>query len=67
MVQLWEGNSYKILFNNGTKTKPVLSPEIYEGVKVYASDPWNEAQPGKIGGLRLSNLNTGNLVQNTRG
>ena len=56
---VFEGDSYKILFNNGTKTKPVLSPEIFEDVKVYASDPWNEAQPGKIRDLCITNLNTG--------
>ena len=57
--QIWDGNSYKIVFNHGAKEKPILNPKIFEGVRVYASDPWNNAQPGKIRGLHITNLNIG--------
>ena len=57
--QIWDGNSYKIVFNHGAKEKPIWNPKIFEGVKVYASDPWNNAQPGKIRGLHITNLNAG--------
>ena len=57
--QKLDGNTYKILFNNGTITKEVPRPKIFEGVKVYASNPWNEPQPGKIRDLRITNLNSG--------
>ena len=57
--QIWDGNSYKIVFNHGAKEKPILNPKIFEGVKVYTSDPWNNFQPGKIRGLHITNLNIG--------
>ena len=57
--QLLDGTTYKILFNDGTNTEEVPRPKIFEGVKVYASSPWNEAQPGKIRNLRITNLNRG--------
>ena len=57
--QMLDGKTYKILFNNGSITKEVPRPNIFEGVKVYASAPWNEPQPGKIRDLRITNLNSG--------
>ena len=58
VTQVLDGNSYKIVFNDGAKTKPILNPKIFEGVKVYASD-WNGEQKGKIRNLRIIYLNTG--------
>ena len=57
--QQFDGNTYKILFNDGANTEDVPRPKIFEGVKVYASSPWNGAQPGKIRNLQISNLNSG--------
>ena len=57
--QIRVGNSYKIVFNDTAKTRTIWNPKIFEGVEVYASDPWNIAQPGKIRNLRITNLNTG--------
>ena len=58
VTQVLDGNSYKIVFNDGAKTKPILSPQIFEGVKVYAAD-WNGEQKGKIRKLSITFLNTG--------
>ena len=57
--QQLEGNTYKIRFNDGAKTEDVQRPKNFEGVKVYASDPSNQTQPGKIRNLRITNLNRG--------
>ena len=58
VTQVLDGNSYKIVFNDGAKTKPILNPQIFEKVKVYAAD-WNDEQKGKIRKLRITYLNTG--------
>ena len=58
VTQVLDGNSYKIVFNDGAKTKPILNPQIFEKVKVYAAD-WNGEQKGKIRNLRITYLNTG--------
>ena len=57
--QILDGNSYKIVFNSGATQMEILSPKIFEGVKVYASDPWAVAQQGKIRRLHITNLNKG--------
>ena len=58
VTQVLDGNSYTIVFNDGAKTKPILNPQIFEKVIVYASDP-NGEQKGKIKNLRIIYLNTG--------
>ena len=57
--QIRVGNSYKIVFNDTAKTRTIWNPRIFEGVEVYASDPWNAVQPGKIRGLSVTYLNPG--------
>ena len=57
--QMLEGNRYKIVFNSGATKRTILSPKTFEGVKVYASDPWAVAQQGKIRRLHITNLNKG--------
>ena len=60
--QILDRNSYKIVFNSGAARREILSPKTFEDVKVYASDPWESEQPGKIRRLHITNLNRGEYI-----
>ena len=60
--QMLEGRHYKlkISVNNFTRDSIAnLNPQKFEGVNVYASNPWNRHQHGKVRNLIISSPETG--------
>ena len=57
--QQFDGENYKIHFNKRATSKNVLNPRVHANVRLYASDQWNEAQPGQIRKLHIINGHIG--------
>ncbi|XP_047146493.1 uncharacterized protein LOC100209659 [Hydra vulgaris] len=52
----WGRASYTIYINNKkVYTLPNLNPQVFTNVKVYAGDPWYEAQDGSIKKFNVTN------------
>ena len=57
--QQFDGQDYKIHFNNGAQSEIVSNPRARANVRVYASNPWIDAQPGQIRKLYIINGHIG--------